>query len=353
MHVFKIVLYHIFKWTGFFYLARRITSRRLRILAYHGFGLCDEDRFRPALFMSTAVFRQRMEYLATHRFPVLPLGDAVEALQEDKLPACATVITFDDGFFSIWDTAVPVLIDLRLPATIYVTTYYCVKEKPVFRLVVQYMFWRTTKTEVDLTGLGLREHGVVRFRDIEVRNEVTWQIIDFAESRMDEDQRVQLCEELGRRLEIDYSGIVEKRFLSLMTTTEIGEATHSGIDIQLHTHRHRLPLDPALIHKEIDDNRHVLEPIVGKRLRHFCYPSGIYHEDHRTPLAAAGVVSATTCDPGLNHAKTPTLTLHRFLDGNNISWIEFEAEMCGFSDLLRNIRKTIRQRVFGGTAQRV
>jgi hypothetical protein len=50
------------------------------------------------------------------------------------------------------------------------------------------------------------------------------------------------------------------------------------------------------------------------------------------------VISATTCDTGLNHSDAPPLTLDRFLDGNNISWIEFKAEMSGFSDLLRKAR---------------
>jgi hypothetical protein len=55
-------------------------------------------------------------------------------------------------------------------------------------------------------------------------------------------------------------------------------------------------------------------------------------------LADASVVTTTTCEVGLNYIDTPTLTLHRFLDGNDISWIEFEAEMSGFTDVLRKVR---------------
>jgi peptidoglycan/xylan/chitin deacetylase (PgdA/CDA1 family) len=334
----KKLIYHICKWTGCFYVARRLTRGGLRILAYHGFALCDEMGFRPLLFMDAAVFRRRMEYLVRRGYPVLSLDDAVGRLRSRSLPPCATTVTFDDGFYSIWKLAVPVLRKLRLPATIYVTTYYCLKGNPVFRLVIQYMFWKTAAKELDINNLGLREAGKAYFPDARSANDLAGKIIRYAESQMNEDQRVRLCEELGRRLEVDYADIARNRFLTLMTRDEIREAHRAGVDIQLHTHRHALPDEAALVGREIENNREVLEPLVGRRLRHFCYPSGVYHKDHLRPLTEAGVISATTCDAGLNYPDTLPLALHRFLDGNNVSWIEFEAEMSGFSDLLRKAR---------------
>lgn len=344
----KKLLYHICKWTGGFYLARRFTRQGLRILAYHGFALGDEIDFQPLLFMDTSVFRERMNYLLRQGYPVLSLDDAVERLQAGNLPDCATTLTFDDGFHSIWKMAVPVLNDLKLPATIYVTTYYCLKGNPIFRLVIQYMFWKTTTTELDLNDLGLPEPGKVHFPDAESLNELAWRIIRYAESEMDEEQRVRLCEELGKRLNVNYSAIVKNRFFTLMTKEEIREASRAGVDIQLHTHRHALPTEAKLIAKEIEDNRELLEPLVGRRLHHFCYPSGIHHKDHLHSLREAEVKSGTTCQAGLNYSDAPPLTLNRFLDGNNVSWIEFEAEMSGFSDLLRKARYRLTQFIHHG-----
>ena len=245
------------------------------------------------------------------------IGDAVKRLKDGSLPACATVINFDDGFYSIWRSAVPVLAKFKLPGTIYVTTYYCVKENPIFRLVVQYMLWKTTRAELDLDGLGL-------------------------DREVSEDQRVRLCEEFGRNLGVDYEKIVIERLLTLMTQDEVREAGQvQKVDIQLHTHRHVLPEDAELAGKEIRDNRAVLEPLVGRRLHHFCYPSGVHHPVHLRPLEEADVTSATTCGSGINYADTPPLRLHRFLDGNNVSAIEFESEMSGFAELLRKTRSLL------------
>jgi peptidoglycan/xylan/chitin deacetylase (PgdA/CDA1 family) len=291
-----------------------------------------------------------MEYLVYKGYHVLSLDKAVEYMRRKTLPSDATVITFDDGFYSIWKMAIPVLQELNLPGTVYVTTYYCLKNNPVFRLVVQYMFWKTTMTELDLTNLGLEQKGVVRFLDTISIKEIMWKIIKYAESQMEEDQRVRLCKELGNRLVVDYAKIVEKRFLSLMTKDEVRKAAEAGVDIQLHSHRHNLPLQPELVRKEIEQNREVLEPLIGYRPRHFCYPSGIYDKDHLCPLAEMGVTSATTCNNGFNSPDTPPLALFRFLDGNTTSRIEFEAEVSGFAWLLRIVRSRLVQLVRGGIA---
>jgi peptidoglycan/xylan/chitin deacetylase (PgdA/CDA1 family) len=349
----KRLLYRVFKWTGCFHLARLSTRRGLRILAYHGFATGDELQFVPLLFMNPAVFRERMQYLVRHGYPVLPLDEAVERLGNGTLPAAATVVTFDDGFDSIRKMALPVLKDLGLPGTVYVTTYYCLKRTPIFRLVIQYMLWKTSKKELELTGLAIGEAGKAYFPDPTSANEVAWRLIRFGEAQMDEVQRVRLCEELGRRLGVNYAEIVARRFLTLMSDEEIRETSETGVDIQLHTHRHVLPLEAELVRKEIEDNRMFLEPLTGRRLSHFCYPSGIHHPDHLRPLAEAGVVSGTTCDPGLNYADTPPLTLHRFVDDDDVSWIEFEAEMSGFSDLLRKARSRWQQLFGGGAPQAV
>lgn len=57
-------------------------------------------------------------------YPVLPLGEAVRRLDEDRLPDQAVVITIDDGWSSTYTHMLPILESLGLPATVYVTTWY-------------------------------------------------------------------------------------------------------------------------------------------------------------------------------------------------------------------------------------
>ena len=56
-------------------------------------------------------------------------------------------------------------------------------------------------------------------------------------------------------------------------------------------------------------------------------------------LAAVGVKSATTIEPGLNYPDTPRFALRRLMDGHPVSDIEFEAEMTGFMEIVRALRE--------------
>ncbi len=292
-----------------------------------------------------------MEYLTRHGYRVLSLSDAVERLKSNDVPEGATVLTFDDGFYSIWKLAIPILQELKLPATIYVTTYYSVKGTPIFRLAVQYMFWKTTRADLNLTEFGMEDQGTVPLLDAASTAELMWKIIRHGESRLDEDERVELSRRLGSSLGVDYAQVAEQRLFSLMTPTEIQEAAKSGVDIELHTHRHCLPVESALIRREIEQNREILEPLAGYKTTHFCYPSGLHCKEHQPVLAQLGVASATTCDNGLNYGDTPMLALYRFLDGNNVSQIEFEAEMSGLAGMIRTLRsRTGRPAASGGNA---
>jgi hypothetical protein len=59
--------------TGLFQYAARASRGRLRILCYHSFGDGDESAFRPKLFMRSATFRHRMQWLTDNAFSVLKL----------------------------------------------------------------------------------------------------------------------------------------------------------------------------------------------------------------------------------------------------------------------------------------
>src|SRR6516162_11432115 len=108
--------------------------------------------------------------------------------------------------------------------------------------------------------------------------------------------------------------------------------------------------DREKVEWEIAKNRAVLERLVSRPLEHFCYPSGAYAlPDGRLLfaselnqgewLAALGVKSATTIEPGLNYPDTPRFALRRLMDGHPVSDIEFEAEMTGFMEIVRAVRE--------------
>jgi peptidoglycan/xylan/chitin deacetylase (PgdA/CDA1 family) len=337
----KRVFLYLSKYLGLFEFSRLLHRPGLRILCYHGFAMNDEDSFRPKLFIHPRTFERRLRYLSSKNFPVLSLEEGLKKLRGGRLPAGATVVTIDDGFYSTLRCALPLLRSYSFPATVFVTTYYSVNEVPIFRLAIQYMFWKTSLREVNLAHSVLPFAGTISWRNQSEKDRSMWELIQLGETTLSEAERSELAKTIGTQLRVEYEPIVRQRMLSLLAPSEIRELVKAGLDVQLHTHRHRLPNDEGAIANEIAENRAVLEPIAGKRLEHLCYPSGIFSENMWEWLAAEGIRSAVTCDPGLNSTRTPNLGLRRFLDGENVHQIEFESEVCGFSDLLRSLRTLV------------
>lgn len=335
---------------GLFRVARHVTRGRLRIVCYHAFEVMDESNFRPRLFMRGETFEHRMKLLRKQAFAILPLEEALERLANRTLPSSAVVLTIDDGFFSVLSVAGPVLQRYRLPATLYLTSYYAAKQNPIFSLAVQYLFWKSPKTVVDLSTLGVPMLERVTLADVSATNHAIEQVILHGETFCDELKRCALARELGQCLDVDYDALVRSRMVTVLSADEIRSVSRGLLDIQLHTHRHRLPESEEAVRQEIKDNRDFLQGLVEKPLRHLCYPSGVWSRRLWPWLADLQITSATTCMPGLNGPETPRLALRRFLDGEDVSEIEFESELSGFSEVLRSARNVFRRSTEDGAA---
>ncbi|MGF1630373.1 MAG: polysaccharide deacetylase family protein [Kiloniellaceae bacterium] len=335
----KILLFQIAKATGLFALSRWLTRGGLRILCYHGIWL-GEGHYGNFLFMSPEKFAARMAFLAGAGYPVLPLEQAVEGLKGQSLPPGATAITIDDGWHGTYRHMLPALEAHGLPATVYVTTYFAERQYPVFDLVVRYLLDRSENRELDLAALGIPGGGRVRLDSATVRAEAGEAIMAHCREHLDGAGCHAFGARLAAALNLDYDALVKQKVFHLMSLAEIAEAARRGLDIQLHSHRHWAPLDdPEALAREIADNRALLEPITERRLHHFCYPSGIYDRCIWPQLDALEIESATTIEQGINFAGAPPLGLKRLLDGQEVAVIEFEAELCGFVELTRRLRR--------------
>jgi peptidoglycan/xylan/chitin deacetylase (PgdA/CDA1 family) len=337
---------HICWATGLFFLTRSLMKDKLQILCYHGFETVDECSFRPKLFIKKETFTRRLQLISKYGFAVLPLGEALSELRSNKLQKNALVITIDDGFYSVLSVAANILNSYQYPSTLYLTTYYVEKETPIFRLAVQYMFWKTKKKRrIDLTDCVWKNTKYLDLANDKERDRVMWECIQYGENNCSESERVQISRQLSAMLGVDYELLNEGRLLSLLNIDEAKLLSTKGFDIQLHTHRHRFSSDNEMhAQQEILDNREVLGKIVRNPGAHFCYPSGIWNRNQWSWLEKLNVESATTCLPGHNDAESQVFGLTRFLDSEYISEIEFKAELFGFMELARKLRNKIQSK---------
>jgi len=346
----KLLFYRLARRLGMFAAARFLTRRRVCILAYHGFAQSDEAQFRGKLFISPDTFGQRLDLLKRRGYKVLRLGQALQQLQQGQVQADAVVITIDDGYASTLSVAGPLLRAHDFPATVYLTSYHMLTQTPVYDLIIAYLVWKarlplarlvwpvgTAPQDLDLATPLSREGVVAR-------------LTEDGHRLAGEAGRMALARALAEALALDFDSIVATEAFRLLTPAEARLLPALGVEIGLHTHRHRFPPgDLASCRREIDDNRAYLARESVPVTPHFCYPSGVYDPGQWAVLADAGLASATTCDTGLVRSGDARFGLQRFLDGEMVDEVEFEAEISGFADLLRALLRVDRRSLGAGS----
>jgi peptidoglycan/xylan/chitin deacetylase (PgdA/CDA1 family) len=320
----------------------RWRQRRLLILCYHGLALDEENLWEPALFLTAARLRDRLEMLKQGGYHVLPLSEALERLHRGDLPPRSVALTFDDGTYDFYRLAYPLLKEYGFPATIYQTTHYCSRPMPVFNLICSYMLWKKRAgTLAAAPAIGIPRDIPLDSR--QAREMAMRQVWAFADGQdFSTEQKNELAAELARLLGVDYPELLRQRILQLMTPGEIAELAAAGLSFELHTHRHRMPRDRHLFEREIRDNRDAIESITRIRPTHFCYPGGDYEPLFLPWLAAQGVRSATTCEPGLSSKGSEPLLLPRFVDTTGQTPLEFESWLTGVGALLSSGASVLR-----------
>jgi peptidoglycan/xylan/chitin deacetylase (PgdA/CDA1 family) len=321
----------------------RWRQQRLVILGYHGISLEDEHEWNPGVYMSPARFESRLAVLERGGYTVLPLAEALTALYESRLPPRSVALTFDDGYYDFYVRVFPALKARALPATVYLTTYYCEYNRPIFRLVCSYMLWKARH----IGSLNLRpltgENRSLPLATAGGREAVVESVVAAAErEHLSGRQKDEFAAQLAALIGVDYAELCAKRILHLMNAAEVAELSRQSVDFQLHTHRHTLAQDGESLCREIRDNRVRIERLTSHRALHFCYPCGYYEHAFLPWLENEQVASATTCNPGLVSARSSRLLLPRFVDTEAVSATKFEGWLSGAAALLPGRRSYAR-----------
>lgn len=102
---------------------------------------------------------------------------------------------------------------------------------------------------------------------------------------------------------------------ALMSVEDLRRWQEAGMEVGAHTLDHAdllaLPYDAA--QSQIADCRHALEDLLGREVRHFCYPYGRYEPRHCALVREAGYLTATTTHRGRVRPGDDPMQLRRVL----------------------------------------
>jgi peptidoglycan/xylan/chitin deacetylase (PgdA/CDA1 family) len=118
------------------------------ILAYHHVA----DDTPPSTSISPAQFRRHLEYLRDNGFTVIGLDTLISSLRDGRqLPDRAVVISFDDGYISIYEQAFPMLQAFDYPFSLFLST------EPIDSGQRNYMSWQQIR-EMSDAGVVIGNH---------------------------------------------------------------------------------------------------------------------------------------------------------------------------------------------------
>lgn len=244
----------------------------LTIVTYH--HIAEQDGhylFDPDVADATPdQFRRQLELLA-HHGNVVSLDRVIDALDgREPLPPNPVLVTFDDGYRSCHDTALPILKAVGVPATFFIATGYTTQRK---------LFWWErialvlATTKVEHATLSYPSAIAVRPRTPGMRIALTDLVKNTAGLDIE-----RFLTELTAALEIPWSDEIEKAYADdlIMTWDHVRAMAAAGMDIGSHTRHHRVlqTLDDAALAEELTGSRQDLAAQLGAPPKVVAYPVG-------------------------------------------------------------------------------
>ncbi len=235
-----------------------------------------------SLLMPVDLFRKILSHLSLN-YRIVDLEEAVHS-GSSKVAA----VTFDDGYRGVYRNAFPILNEMRIPATVFLTTGYLGSSNLLWWDVLA---WQLEKLMSVPRGhrvkMGRAVSGI--WRCLFTKNPLTGAVI--------ESYKWASTTERGELSEIlkDLVGVPppagERIYLS---ESEVSKMHSANISFGAHSRTHPLMtwLDPKQLMDELLDSMDAVKMLTGADRCWFSYPDGMFTEREFRAVQAAGYIGA-------------------------------------------------------------
>ncbi len=311
-------------------VARRLNRRRPAILIYH--GLVADRSSHEWTQVPRDDFAGQMKYLK-EKFTPVSLERLVNMLETGDIAPHTVAVTFDDGYKSNLDLALPVLKKYDIPATIFVSSGFVLAETGERSFLwpdwVTMIFLSHRKGSLDLTGIGA---GRYEFSSTSDRYRARDQLVEQLKSIPDRKRRtiMQILTATFRE-QIDFRDFT--RYLPLSPAEVRCLADEELISIGAHSRSHSIlsRVDDDDLEAEIIGCKKDLEDMTDTEITQFAYPNGRRCDiDRRAVRIVSGHYrAAVMTESGLVRAGDNKYLLRRIGIGGNLSQTRFAALLSG------------------------
>jgi peptidoglycan/xylan/chitin deacetylase (PgdA/CDA1 family) len=281
-------------------LRRYVPVPNLSIVTYH--HVAEDDPAYPydpdVADATPAQFRRQMEMLAKYCTPI-GVDELIRAVEGEPLPKNPVMVTFDDGYRSCHDVALPILRAVGVRATFFVSTSF-IEERRLYwweRIALAMAHTKLTRATItypetiELSPQNPKDR--IKLLDL-VKNSASLDVDRFL---------TELCTALG----VTWNHEIERDYANglIMTWDQVRALSRAGMDVESHGRRHRVlkTLDNDMLIDELAGSRADLEAALGRPVRAVAYPVGrsIARETRiRDAIASAGYRIGLTNASGVN-----------------------------------------------------
>jgi peptidoglycan/xylan/chitin deacetylase (PgdA/CDA1 family) len=328
------LLLAVLRGLGCFHFCRWLYRNKVLVVGYHGGAADTLHQYNGMLFMRSSTFEGRIALLSRLGYEYISLDQLLDCCQQREAAAGRRlapriVLTFDDGWDTTFTELIPHLKATGIPATVYLHTKPVLDDSPILNVAWSYRLWLEQAQPSGYPGSPLLPP-MDQWPDGALKRWIN----------QESNRRV------GSRQNpfVDDDTLIRRMFTYANPDGLKRVATTGHISLEAHGHHHDL----------LNDSRYDLRANIKACLsdftslelrqpKHYCYPSGQYSSGSDQILECEGFRSGMTCDAGW---VTPSVAINpyylpRFLDSDHYSDVEFEAEVSGFLDLMRRLKRSM------------
>jgi peptidoglycan/xylan/chitin deacetylase (PgdA/CDA1 family) len=279
---------------------------------------------------------------AKNNFECLSISKAVSCERTNNVKP-GMVITFDDGYANNFHIALPILMELEIPAIIYITTQNVLENNlfwsDIIWMAVKYTSPKTINLKSVSPYLGIYS------LDGDLSHWYTEVLRLLEDIKMTPpNKRKDIAKEVGIKLGMDEMFWLDgqrhkENIFSPLTPKQISKlASCPLITLGAHSHCHNLLDQLSIVEAQssIQKSKEILETMTGNSIEHFSYPNGNFNKRLQRLVREAGFISSVTYKPGFFHPGDNLYTVNRFGVGSNCTFDLLKAILTGVF-LIKNI----------------
>ena len=313
---------------------------RLTVLTYHAVVPSPLDLYHWC-FLHAEAFRKQMSYLRDV-FEVLPLQVALARVRAGAITRPTAAVTFDDGYDNNFRIAYPILRELGVPATVFLTTGYLDSSDTIWDCRLHRAFSTTTQPHMawkgsrfDLSSPALKAEAFMRMQ-----------------ASLKEHPHPQLLEETKHIVQTlgddPHAPIEPGSPYRMLDERAVRDMAGSGlVDFGAHTRTHAIlsRLPAADQRREMESSLSTVERLTGKPCTLFAYPNGRrcdYSEETISMLQHLGVDAAFTAVEGPVTAADRPMEMRRYGIGADMGFATFQLHVHHTVAWLRKLAGAVR-----------